>query len=169
MIVHFFVHCQQVARTVWVYYPALVRATLLRVVQQGGLYSCLVPTKTGTVRFFPLFFLNKVYLNTLFICLSWLLSRVQSGQSREGSAPFLGFLSLFDVSNIFEGGFEWVRDSFQLLLRDISYLSRTIFSGISSLVAGSLSVLPLVWWRFFLGGIACPPVPCVCMYVSVQN
>ena len=54
----------------------------------------------------------KVYLNTLDSCLHWLLSHLQSGKSIEGSAPFLRVLLFFDVSNIFRGGFEVVRESY---------------------------------------------------------
>ena len=86
----------------------------------------------------------KVYINTLDICLHWLFSRVRSGQSLEGSAPFLRFFFFFGVSDVFGGGSEVVRESFQSLPRELAYLYRPISLGISTLVSGSLSVLPLV-------------------------
>ena len=104
-------------------------------------------------------FFYKVYLNTLDICLILLLSRVQSGKLLEGSAPFLRVLFFFDVSDVFEGVSEVVRKYFQLLPRKMDYLFCPISLRVSALVAGSLSVLPLVWWCLFLGDFDCYPVP----------
>ena len=90
--------------------------------------------------------------------LRWILSRVQYGQSLKVSAPFLRVLLFFDFSDVFEGYFGVVREYFQSLPHEIDYLSRLIYSGISDLVYGSLSVLPLVCRSFFLGALACPSV-----------
>ena len=46
----------------------------------------------------------------------------------------------------------------QLIPRDLVSLFLPISSGISALVAGYLSVLPLVWWRFFLRDLNHPKV-----------
>ena len=51
-----------------------------------------------------------------------------------------------------------IRESFQFIPRELASMSRTISSGISTLVSGSLGVLLLVWRRFFLGDLAYPSV-----------
>ena len=135
------------------------QATLLRVGWRGGFSYCLVPAKTGTVGFYPLYFLfYNVYLNTLGICLRWLLRRVRSVQFLEGSTPFLMVLLFFDVSDIFRGVYKVVRDSLQSLSRNLASMYRSISLGIYALVSGSLSVLQIVWLHFSLGALACPSV-----------
>ena len=60
----------------------------------------------------PITFLKyKVYLNTLDICLLWLLSCVRSGKSHEVSSPVLRVLLFFNVSGVFGGDFEAVGES----------------------------------------------------------
>ena len=49
-----------------------------------------------------------------------------------------------------------VIDFFQFLLHEQDSISCLISSGISAIVSDSTSVLPLVWWRFFLEDLACP-------------
>ena len=56
----------------------------------------------------------NVYLNTLDICLLWILSWVQSGKLLEGSAQFLRVFLFFDVSNIFGGSSKVVRVIFPI-------------------------------------------------------
>ena len=56
----------------------------------------------------------NVYLNTLDICLLWILSWVQSGKFLEGSAQFLRVFLFFDVSNIFGGSSKVVRVIFPI-------------------------------------------------------
>ena len=53
----------------------------------------------------------QVYLKTLDIFFFWILRRVQSGQSLEGSAPILRVIFSFDFSDDFGGGSEVVRKS----------------------------------------------------------
>ena len=109
-------------------------------------------------RLMPIFF-YKVYLNTLDICLPWLLSHVRSRRLIEGSAPFLRVFFFFGVSIVLGGGSGVVMEYFQSLPRKLAYLSRPISLGVSDLVYGSLSDLPLVWWRFFMGDLDFPSVP----------
>ena len=53
------------------------------------------------------YYFYKVYLNTLDICLRWILSYVWYGRYLEGSALFLRVLFFFDVSNVFGGVPMW--------------------------------------------------------------
>ena len=71
----------------------------------------------------------------------------------------LGGRFIFLCLQFFRGGSEVVRVYFLLLPRKMASLSRPISSGISALVTGSSSVLPLVWRRLFLRDISCPSVP----------
>ena len=103
------------------------------------------------VRFLPIIVLfYKVYLKNLDICLQWIISRFWSKKLLEGSSPFLRVLFFFNVSNVFGGGFEVVRESLQSLPHDMYSLYRLISLGISDLVDRSSSVLPIIWRRFFL-------------------
>ena len=101
----------------------------------------------------------KLYLNTLDICLCWILSHVQSGQSLEGSAPFLGFLFFLKFSDVFGEGSEgqWI---FPISPARSGYsVPSDIFGGIRSCrrVFNSLTARLAA---FFLSYLACPSVPC---------
>ena len=56
------------------------------------------------------FVLYKVYFNTLDICLQWLLSCVQCGQSIKVPTLLLRVLWLLNVSDVFGGGSKVVRE-----------------------------------------------------------
>ena len=99
----------------------------------------------------------KVYPNTFDICFRYIISCVQYGSSLEGPAQLLRVLFFFYVSDVFVGSSKVIREYLQLLSFDLDSLSCPISSGISDLVAVYSSVLPLVWWWFFLGGLDCPP------------
>ena len=51
-----------------------------------------------------------------------------------------------------------VRKFSQSIPRKLASLFRPISLGIYALAAGSVSVLPLLWWRFFLGDLVCPEI-----------
>ena len=69
---------------------------------RGVCSSLLCPAKTATVVFTPIIiYFYKVWLNTLDICFSWLLSHIWYGHLLKGSAPILRIIFSLDVSNVF--------------------------------------------------------------------
>ena len=82
-------------------------------------------------------FFNKVSLNTLDIFFCWILIQVRSGKSLEGSAPTLRFIFSFDVSDVFVGGSEVVREFSPSLPHELASLSHPTYSGLSALATGS--------------------------------
>ena len=97
---------------------------------------------------FPVWLFFYKLFHTLDIFLLWIIIHVQSVHSLGGSALFLMVLFFLNNSSVFRGGFKVVVGFFQSFLGYIACLSRTISSGVSDLVARSLTVWPLFWWRF---------------------
>ena len=78
------------------------RIALLGVSWRGSFSYHMFKTTFWNVWNLPIFF-YKVF-HTLEICLRWILSRVQSLHSLEGSALFLRVLFFLNVSNSIGGG-----------------------------------------------------------------
>ena len=77
---------------------ALTREALLGVGRRGCFSSHMFPDVYHCwISAHWVFSFNMVYSNTLDICLRWILSRDRSGNSLEGSAPFLRVLLIFSV------------------------------------------------------------------------
>ena len=95
------------------------------------------------------------------ICFLWIISRIRSGQSLEGSALILRILFSFDVSDVSGGGSEVVSE-FSFCFRMSWLESHLTSSRVSALVAdsdiirdlcyslvvGSLTFQTLVWRHF---------------------
>ena len=148
------------------FHLALASADLLRVGRRGDSSSCKVYTRLlawlayshiGLVYFYT------VYSKTLDICLLCPLSRVWSGQLLEGSTTFLRVLFFLNVSDIFVGGSEVVRKSFQSSLRDLNWLFSSAWStdnlgGLRS--CRRVSILLRSCLAGFFGLLLLQKVPC---------
>ena len=96
-----------------------------------------------------------MYSNTSDMRLRWRLSCVRSEKSLEGFALLLGS---FFVSNMLGGGSEVVNFFLWLFLCNLSCLSRTISTGVSTLVVGLLAVCTFVRQRLY-GLLLVPQFP----------
>ena len=97
-------------------------------------------------RIITVYFYFYVYLNTLDICLRWILILVWSVQYLEVFAPFLMVHLFIKVSNVFRGVSKVVREYLQLLPNELDSLSP--FQSFQ----GSRILLPVLWPSEFLFG-----------------
>ena len=121
-------------------------------------------------------FFYKVYYNTLDIFLRWILIRVWSGHSLEGSAPFLRVLlnslsvrsfseKIMKLSDIFlivhptfsERGVWRCWSTCWLSLRNMAFfVPYVILWGYPLLIPDCLIIWLLVWRCYLLEALACP-------------
>ena len=133
-------------------------------------------------------FFYNVYFKTFNICLRCILSRVQSGHSREGSAPFLRVLLIFNLSDVFRKRLQSCRENFwscfRILTKGATEMSENLLTvsaragltcqfksnqGDSALVVKlSVHMTPCLA-VFFLGDLACTSVTCDSRYSKTSG
>ena len=140
-------------------YIVLFRTALLGVGRRGRVSSHKVYTRPLERLASTHWIFYTVHSNTLGICLRWILGCVWSGQSIEGSAPFLRILWFLNVSDVFWGGSKVVGGCFIIVPKwDGSFVPSDLLGGIHS----CLWVIDRLTARMvaFLWDLACPSVPC---------